>query len=86
MLTKIVYVRSVLGKSEQISSIFYEILNFNVVILTIFLKEIWPLFGLFETPYGQIWPFNLFGPVNPDRPVHRSGDIRERQNERERER
>jgi hypothetical protein len=44
---------------------FYEILNFNLVILTNILKEIWRLFGLFhfsgfglfETAYGQIWPF-----------------------------
>jgi len=44
----------------------YEILNFYLVILTKFLKEIWPFFwpffifqdlAFFETTYGQIWPF-----------------------------
>ncbi len=36
---------------------FYEILHFSLVILTNFLKEIWFLFGLFETAYGQICLF-----------------------------
>jgi len=49
---------------------FYEILHFNLVILTNFLKEIWPFFtfpdlAFFETAYGQIWPFNFFEPGNP---------------------
>ncbi len=49
---------------------FYEILKFNLVILTKFLREIWPFFifqdlDFFETAYGQIWPFNFFGPGNP---------------------
>ncbi len=44
------------------SQVFYEILNFTLVILTIFLKEIWALFifqdlAFFETAYAQIWPF-----------------------------
>jgi len=33
---------------------FYEILNFNLAILTIFLRKIWPLFGLFS--FFRIWP------------------------------
>jgi hypothetical protein len=37
--------------------VFYEILNFILVILTIFLREIWPYLAFFETAYGQIWPF-----------------------------
>ncbi len=52
----------------------YEILNFYLVILTQFLKKIWPLFGLFS--FFKIWPFlkllmakfgllNFFGPGNP---------------------
>jgi len=63
------------------SQVFYEILNFNLVILTIFLKGnlafIWPFFifqdlAFFESAYGQIWPnlakfglFNFFEPGNP---------------------
>jgi len=53
---------------------FYDSLNFNLVILTIFFREIWPLFGLFS--FLRIWPFlkllmakfglfNFFGPGNP---------------------
>ncbi len=34
---------------------FYEILNFNLVILTNLLMEIRPLFGLFS--FFRIWPF-----------------------------
>jgi len=48
---------------------FYEIVNFNLVILTKKMRGIWPLFGLFfifqdlaffETAYGQIWSFYFF--------------------------
>jgi len=35
---------------------FYEILNFNLVILTNFLREIWPLFG----PFFHFSGFGLF--------------------------
>jgi len=53
----------------------YEILNFYLVILTKYLKKIWPLFGLFS--FFRIWPFlkllmakfglfNFFGPGNPE--------------------
>ncbi len=35
---------------------FYEIVNLNLVILTIFLQEIWPLFGLFHFwGFGLLW-------------------------------
>ncbi len=56
------------------SQVFYEILNFHLVILTIFLQEIWPLFGLFS--FFRIWPFlkllmakfGLFNFLRPDNP------------------
>jgi len=30
-----------------------------------FLKANLPNLAFFETAYGQIWPFNFFGPGNP---------------------
>jgi len=41
----------------------YEILNFYLVILTKFLKEIWPLFDLFL--FFRIWPFKFFWTWQP---------------------
>jgi hypothetical protein len=57
MLTKKYILRPVLDKSEQIFKTFYEILNFNLVILTIFLKEIWPLLKLHMAKFGLILIF-----------------------------
>ncbi len=47
----------------------YEILNINLVI-QVFEGNLafyhFSGFGLFETPYGQIWPLKFFEPSNPD--------------------
>jgi len=47
MLTKIVYFKVCFGQISKFQT-FYEILSFNLVILTHVLNEIWPLFGLFS--------------------------------------
>jgi len=39
--------------------------NFESYYSNKFLKKIWPLFGLFETAYGQIWPFYFFWTWQP---------------------
>jgi len=58
-------------------TIYYEILSLNLIILTNFRKKFglfwsfWPFFlfglffGLFETAYDQIWPFNFFWTWQP---------------------
>jgi hypothetical protein len=48
---------------------FHEILNFYLDILTNFEGNLtffhFSGFGLFETAYDQIWPFNFFEPGKP---------------------
>jgi hypothetical protein len=49
---------------------FYDIPNFNLVLLTIFLREIFLFFtfqdlAFFETAYGQIWLFKFFWTWQP---------------------
>jgi len=44
---------------------FYEILNFNLIILANLAIFHFSGFGLFETTYGQIWPFLIFWTWEP---------------------
>ncbi len=73
-LKKIVYFKAYLSKTCNI----YEILTLKLVILTNFWRKFglylaffhfwW--FGLFETTYGQIWPFNFFWTWQPCQVSH----------------
>ncbi len=94
MLTKIVYFMACFWTNLNRFQAFYEILNSNFVILTIFLKENWPLFdlfhfsgfGLFETTYGQIWSCKFFEPGNPENNLPQMGAFAKKSQHRIRDR
>ncbi len=53
IIRPLVHLKAFFGKIWTKLAIFYEILNKA-------LEKIWSLIGLFDTAYGQIWPFYLF--------------------------
>ena len=55
MLKKIVNIKACFGNIWTKPKISYEILNFNLCILTNFWRKIWPLFSPFS--YLRIWSF-----------------------------